>query len=258
MSSHNPTYSLSSSSETSSNVLVVIPARFNSQRLPGKLLLKVKNKTILQYVYENSIQTQGKYPVYIATDSEKIYEEARSFGAPTLMTSSHHRSGTERVAEVAEKLEGFPWIVNLQGDEPEMPPHYIDILVSFLQSHPQWESATLAAPFENPKDLSDPSKVKVVIDHHGRALYFSRSPIPYSQNQDFPYFRHIGLYAFQREFLLKLVKLPPSSLEKAEKLEQLRVLENGYTMGVKVVEKVPPGIDTQADYLAFQKRRSSL
>ncbi|RME76635.1 MAG: 3-deoxy-manno-octulosonate cytidylyltransferase, partial [Planctomycetota bacterium] len=196
----------------------------------------------------------GDYPLYIATDSEKIFQEAKSFGAPVLMTSSKHKSGTERVAEVAEKMDSFDWVINLQGDEPEMPPHYIQILASSIQKNPSWESATLAAPFESAEEVNDPSKVKVVLDKQNRALYFSRSPIPYPRRRYSSYLRHIGIYAFRREFLLKLVRFPRGPLEEAEQLEQLRVLENGFTMGVRLVASVPPGIDTEEDFRAFEKR----
>jgi 3-deoxy-manno-octulosonate cytidylyltransferase (CMP-KDO synthetase) len=235
--------------------MIVIPARYGSERLPGKVLLEVKNKPIIQYVYENAKKSSLAEIVVIATDSEKVFQSCEKFGAAVEMTSIAHRSGTERVAEVAKRHPEYDLIINLQGDEPEMPAKYLDQLIECLSKR-SIPTATLASKIEKEEEIQSPHVVKVILNKNMDAIYFSRSVIPYPRNlpQKNVYYRHLGIYGFQRDFLLKLVSFSPTPLEMTESLEQLRILENGYSIGVELVPLIPPGIDTQADFDAFKKR----
>ena len=234
------------------SILIVIPARYGSQRLPGKVLLRYKGKTLLQYVYENALCHKGGYPVVIATDSERVAKEAENFGASVCLTSPHHRSGTERVAEVAKKFPDFPYVINLQGDEPELPPCFIDRLAELLMEE-KAPVVTLATKCSK-EEAQSPHNVKVVRNQEGFALYFSRSLIPYPRREHTLYLRHIGIYGFQREALIEFAASSPSSLEEAEGLEQLRILEKGGRIYVELVGESPPGIDTKEDWEAFVER----
>jgi 3-deoxy-manno-octulosonate cytidylyltransferase (CMP-KDO synthetase) len=198
----------------------------------------------------------------VATDHEEIFREVRSFGAEAVMTDPEAPSGTDRVAEVARGLSDVDVIVNVQGDEPELAGESIDLVIKLLEDDRTAVMATLATPIRNRRQWEDPACVKVVFDHRGRALYFSRSPIPYPRQWedgmftiDPPiFYQHVGLYAYRRDFLLKLATMPPSPLEKLEKLEQLRVLEAGYSILVGVVDEPTFGIDTAEDYRAFVEK----
>jgi len=241
---------------------IVIPARLASTRLPRKLLLAETGKTVLQHTYEAACQAQQPAGVCIAADHAEISSAARKFGAEVIMTSPDAASGADRVAEVAAGLDDVDIIVNVQGDEPEIEPAAIDLVVSLLAENPAAPMATLATPIRSRELLEDPSCVKVVSDINGRALYFSRSVVPHAREwrdellqQEPPlFFQHLGLYAYRREYLLKLSQLPPSALEQTEKLEQLRVLSAGDAILVGVVQQAAPGIDTPADYQAFVAR----
>jgi 3-deoxy-manno-octulosonate cytidylyltransferase (CMP-KDO synthetase) len=236
----------------------------NSVRLPGKMLLRETGRTLVEHTHEVAVRAGLPDAVIVATDHPAIAEEVRRFGGEAMMTSADHPSGADRVAEVASRLPEFDLFVNLQGDEPELDPAAIDLLISQFDGDPSTPMATLAAPLEDPDRLRDPSVVKVVFDSTGRALYFSRSPIPFVRDAasataagQAPLFhQHIGIYAYRREFLAKLPKLPPSPLEQAEKLEQLRVLQAGLTIRVGVVAHAAAGIDTAADYAGFVRRQS--
>lgn len=245
------------------NACVVIPARMHSTRLPGKMLLRETGRSLLEHTHQAACQAKRPTAVIVATDHEAIAEEVRGFGGTAVLTSPDHASGADRVAEVAERTPGFDLFVNLQGDEPEIDPTAIDTAIDQLESDPQASVATLATPLRDPERLLDPSNVKVVFDNSGRALYFSRSPIPFVRDaasasaEESPlFFHHVGLYAYRREFLLRLPSLPPSALEQAEKLEQLRVLQAGETIRVGVIPTAAPGIDTASDYAAFVQRCS--
>lgn len=241
------------------NAAAVIPARYASTRLPGKPLLRETGKYLIQHVYEQVSRAKSLETVIVATDDERIAEGVRSFGGRAAMTRADHPSGTDRVAEVARGLDA-EIIVNVQGDEPEIEPASIDKLVALLADDPNVPIGTLACPFPTTADPADPNAVKLVLGAGGRALYFSRSLIPYPRDTAGRVARagnwllHLGIYAYRRGFLLELAKLPPTPLEKAEKLEQLRVLENGYSMAVAVVDKAAIGIDTPEDYVAFVRR----
>jgi len=232
---------------------VVIPARFDSSRLPGKVLLPLAGKPMLQWVYERA-RACGAAEAIIATDDERIAVAARGFGAEVAMTARAHLSGTDRIAEVAASRG---WgdgdiVVNLQGDEPLIPPAIIDQVAKLLAIHPRADIATLAVKVETPADFNDPNNVKVACDATGRALYFSRAPIPW--NRDAPAtltgacLRHVGIYAYRVAALRKLAALPPGRLELIEKLEQLRALENGLEIRVALAMERPlADVNTAAD-----------
>jgi len=246
-----------------SRCLLVIPARRHSTRLPDKLLLRDTGKTVVQHTYEAATQAKLASQVLIATDDREIAKECRRFGATAVMTSPNCPSGTDRVAEVARQYEQFDIIVNLQGDEPEIDPAAVDQLIGSLTAQPNAKMATLATPIHQRTVLEDPACVKVVFDQQGRALYFSRSPIPFVRNWDDSlltaeparFHQHIGIYAYRRELLLELASLPPGQHEQLESLEQLRVLEQGETILVATVDEPTRGIDTPADYAAFVRRQ---
>lgn len=243
-------------------VCVVIPARMNSTRLPGKMLLRETGRSLVEHTHSVAVQAQRPAAVIVATDHQEIADEVRRFGGTPMMTSPDHQSGADRLAEVADRSPGFDLFVNLQGDEPEMDPTAIDTLIGRIESDPGTPMATLAAPLHDAERVHDPSVVKVVFDSTGRALYFSRSPIPFVRDAGSAtaqatapvFFQHIGIYAYRREFLLSLPQLPPSSLEQTEKLEQLRVLQAGHTIQVGLIPEAASGIDTPGDYAAFVRR----
>lgn len=227
--------------------LVVIPARYGSTRLPGKPLVLLKGKPLIQYAYEIAKRSLAD-KVIIATDDRRVLEVAQGFGAEVVLTSKEHPSGTDRVAEVVREME-VQYVVNLQCDEPLLPSHYIDLLFSALEEKGV-DMATLVSPLE-PDELTDPNVVKVVMDREGFALYFSRAPIPFSRDKKGVrrglYWRHIGIYGYRKEALLWFTALPPSPLEEEEKLEQLRALENGMRILLIPCEYRSPSVDTEED-----------
>ena len=235
---------------------IVIPARYASSRLPAKPLLRETGKYLVQHVYERACESRAG-AVIVATDDRRIADAVRAFGGRVVMTRDDHPSGTDRVAEVAAGLDADV-IVNLQGDEPLIDPAVLDALPALLADNPEADVATLAVPVTTLEAWRDPNCVKVVCDTRGRALYFSRSPIPFVRDgePDFArhghlFLQHLGLYAYRREFLLELAKLPPEPLEACEKLEQLRVLAVGRRIQVGVIQHAGRGVDTPADYEQF-------
>ena len=242
-------------------IVAVIPARFASTRLPGKPLLADTGKPLIQHVVEAARRSTRLQRVIVATDDARIARAVAAFGGEAAMTRDDHPSGTDRVAEVAAGLPNARIVVNLQGDEPEISGAALDLVVSLLEDDLDAPMATLATPIRDEAVYRDPSCVKVVRARSGRALYFSRSPIPCHRDglpdptvEPGLAFLHLGLYAYRREFLLKLASLPPSPLERAEKLEQLRVLEAGYPIAVGIGEEPSVGIDTPDDYRRFVER----
>jgi 3-deoxy-manno-octulosonate cytidylyltransferase (CMP-KDO synthetase) len=236
---------------------IVIPARYASSRLPGKPLLRRTGKYLIQHVYERACAARRASLVLVATDDQRVASAVESFGGRVVLTRRDHPSGTDRVAEVAESLD-VDVIVNLQGDEPLIDPTALDLLPDLLDRDPDADLATLATPLHSEEAWRSPSCVKVVCDDHGRALYFSRSPIPFVRDgrPDFAalpprFLQHLGLYAYRRHFLLNLATLPPHPLEEAEKLEQLRVLALGRRVAVGVVAHSSAGVDTLEDYDRF-------
>jgi len=227
--------------------LGVIPARLHSTRLPEKLIRKVCDKYILELVWEKACAAKKLAKVLIATDHEKVKTLAQSFGAEVIMTKDVHQSGTDRVVEVARQFS-YPLIVNIQGDEPLIRPHSIDILVRAFEKDRSVQMATLCYPSTDKKAYTNPNVVKVIKDKENNAIYFSRLPIPYFRDsKEISFFKHLGLYAYRRAFLLKIPRLRRSFLEEAERLEQLRVLENGFSIKVLEVSHDSVGIDTLDD-----------
>jgi len=229
-------------------ILGVIPARFQSTRFPGKVLAPLASKPMLQHVYERASLSQYLTSIIIATDDERVFSAARSFGARVRMTHPDHASGTDRVAEVAS-AENAEIIVNIQGDEPLIDPAAIDTAILPVAHEPEVLMATLKKKIEDPREITDPNVVKVVTAQNGDAIYFSRCPIPYDRDRSAsaPYFKHIGLYVYQRDFLLNYSALPVGPLEQSERLEQLRALENGIPIRVVETEYESVGVDTPED-----------
>lgn len=253
---------LSPPSHTPQRSFVVIPARLESTRLPRKLLLCQTGKPLIQHTYEAASRATRPAGLCVACDHPAILQAVQAFGGDAVLTDPAAPSGTDRVAEVARRLEDFPIIVNVQGDEPEIAGSSIDLAVRLLEEHPEAVMATLAAPIRSRQQLEDPACVKVVFDRLGHALYFSRSPIPRPRTWDDAllntsppsFYQHVGLYAYRREFLLELARMPEGELEKIEKLEQLRVLQAGYPILVGVIDQPTLGIDTPEDYDEFVRR----
>jgi len=279
-------------------VLACIPARYGSTRFAGKVLAKDTGKFLIQYTYEQACLAELPQKVIIAADDQRVVDAARTFGAECILTSPEHTSGTDRIAEAVADID-VEIVVNLQADEPEIDPKNIDYLAELLIENPDYPMATLAAEFQSAEQVADPNIVKVIIaaysrqtmddgrwmmddgrkikeprplgsgktmdegrvtnDAAGRAIYFSRSPIPYNRETGGigdvrQYLRHIGIYAYRKEFLLKITSLPQTPLEKIEKLEQLRAIENGFDILVGKVQHTCDGIDTPEQYVEFVKR----
>jgi 3-deoxy-manno-octulosonate cytidylyltransferase (CMP-KDO synthetase) len=237
----------------------IIPARFNSTRFPGKPLADIKGKTMIRRVYEQAEKSELLSAIFVATDDERIVTEVESFSGNALMTSPKHQTGTDRCFEVLEKIgkDKYDVVVNIQGDEPFIHPEQIDKVIRCFK-HDGVHIATLAHKITDRRDLINPSLVKIVRKNNGEALYFSRSPIPFirdSGNADwtnlYTYLKHIGIYAYRSKVLEEIVKLPPSSLEKAESLEQLRWLENGYSIMVDITDKESIPVDYPEDLKKF-------
>ena len=242
--------------------VIVIPARLASTRLPRKLLLDETGQTLLQHTYEAASRCQRVDRVIVAADSQEIAQAVQAFGGEVMMTDPKHTCGTDRVAEVARSLE-CDVIVNVQGDEPEIDPRSIDLVIDLLADTPKADVATVATPIRNRDLLEDPACVKVVRDDGQFAMYFSRSVIPHPRRwedgllQQSPalFWQHVGLYAYRRPFLLEAPALPVAAIESTESLEQLRWLHAGYAIRVGEVAQAAPGIDTPNDYAAFVSRQ---
>ncbi|MCG8317087.1 MAG: 3-deoxy-manno-octulosonate cytidylyltransferase [Pseudomonadales bacterium] len=247
-----------------SEFTIIIPARFGSTRLPGKPLLDLGGKTVLERVYRQAVKSKASR-VVVATDDERIYEQSTGFGAETVMTGKDHESGTDRLQEVASELNlaDDAIVVNVQGDEPLIPPEVINQVAANLATADA-SIATLCEPIEDEATAFDPNAVKVVFDVHGLALYFSRAPIPWNRDSfsgsggslptAMTLYRHIGIYAYRVNFLHSFVAWGPSTLEQTESLEQLRAMYHGHRIHVeKAVATPPTGIDTQADLDAVRK-----
>ena len=232
-------------------VLCVIPARYASTRLPGKPLSMIAGKPMIQHVYERACQAQLPNEVVVATDNELVEKAVLDFGGKAVMTSPDHPSGTDRLAEVALMYPDVDVIVNVQCDEPMIPPEVIDRLAEAFNGDADLNMATMKVVMDE-EDYENPAAVKVVTDQQGYALYFSRSLMPYPRNkpEGFKVFKHVGIYAYRRNFLLKYAALAPTPLEKAESLEQLRALENGYKIKVLESDFQGIGVDTPEDLAA--------
>jgi len=237
-------------------IVVVIPSRFAATRLPGKPLVNLAGKPMVQRVYEQAKLAQTVHRVLVATDDQRIFDSVQAFGGEVRMTRSDHRTGTERIAEVAAHVPGDVF-VNVQGDEPLIDPVAIDTAVAALLEDPPAQIATVATPIRHVPDIMDPNIVKTVLDFDSNALYFSRAPIPWvrdtQQRVHVKYWKHLGLYAFQREALLEYSTFPQGELEKIEQLEQLRWLENGWKIRVAEVEHDAVSVDVPEDIARVEK-----
>jgi len=250
------------------SALIVIPARLKSTRLPGKSLMRQTGKYLIEHVYEQAAKSQRAVGIVVATDDQQIVEAVRGFDGQVVLTSPDHRSGTDRIAQVAAmpQYSSFSSIVNVQGDEPEIDPALIDDLIRLLEAT-DVQMVTAAAPFENREEIFNPNVVKVVVDQRRFALYFSRSVIPHDRDSitlnagrlelAVLYRKHLGVYAYRRNFLLTLTQTPQCEIEKLEQLEQLRALYLGAKILVHDAPMAHHGIDTPEDYAAFVKRMSS-
>lgn len=250
--------------------LAVIPARYGSTRLPGKVLLPLAGKPIIQHVWERARECRLIDDILVATDDSRIMTAVHAFGGRAVMTSSEHQSGTDRIAE-AVNASDHPIIVNLQGDEPLIAPETIEAAISPLLDDPAINMGTACTPVHNVDELFNTNCVKVILDAEGNAIYFSRFPIPFHRLPGTTYdtfreavandplllkhfYKHVGIYVYQRDFLDIFVNLPESYLERIEKLEQLRVLEHGYKIRVAEVRQEILGVDTEEDYLQLKRR----
>lgn len=238
----------------SDEILIVVPARYESSRFPGKMLVSLKGKSLIQRVVDQVAKVDFPCRIVVATDDTRIFQHLHEQGIEVLMTRQEHESGTDRCAEVASMMPGYNWILNVQGDEPLIDPDALNKLVHSVKGS-GFEIGTLCALITKTEELWDDSKVKLVQNKSGEVMYFSRAAIPYQRDVEnrsdwlvnFPYRRHIGVYFFYRETLMRLSQLNVSHLESSERLEQLRWLENGYRIKVVNVASQHPGIDRPED-----------
>lgn len=257
-----PSLSLHDATDSHSRSHIVIPARLASTRLPEKLLLRETGKTVLQHTYESATTAKLPSGITVAVDNPALREAVEGFGGRAIMTDPALPSGTDRVAVIAQQMPEVDIFINVQGDEPEISAGAIDQVAQLLSDNPEADVATVAAPIRDRDRLDNPACVKVVRDTNGRAMYFSRCPIPHARSwndellaEDPPMFlQHIGIYAYRRSFLLQLAELPPSPLESIEQLEQLRFLSAGASILVGQIDHALKGIDTADDYRAFVHR----
>ena len=245
-------------------IIGIIPARYASTRFPGKPLVDIAGKTMIQRVYEQASKAESLSKVVIATDDVRIADEVKRFGGEFIFTSSNHQSGTDRCADVIETLPGYDIVINIQGDEPFIEPAQIELLASCFTEE-KVQLATLIKSIQSQESVYNPNSPKVVIDVNGRAMYFSRSPIPFIRNgepgvwaEKHQFYKHIGIYGYRTESLKAITKLPPSSLEIAESLEQLRWIENGFYIQTKVTDLETVAIDTPEDLLKLNKLLKAL
>ncbi len=236
---------------------VIIPARYDSTRFHGKVLAKETGKYLVQHTYERVLSASSVSSVLIATDSDLVMTACREFGGNCVMTGDYHKSGTDRIAEAAANIDA-DIIINVQADEPEINPADIDMLAALMDKNPDVVMGTLVTEISDPTWMNNPNVVKAILDSRGRAIYFSRAPIPFNRaagggDASLAY-RHLGIYAYRKDFLLKITKMPQTPLEKCESLEQLRVIENGFAIIAGKVVASPEGIDTQEQYEAFVVR----
>lgn len=234
-------------------ILGIIPSRYGSSRFPGKPLIDLKGKTMVQRVYEGAQQSVLLTDLVVATDDQRIFDEVIRFGGKAVMTAEHHQTGTDRCAEVIRQLEtSYDVVINIQGDEPLVDPQQLDSLLAVFEDT-SVDIATLASRSIDLTDIANPNRIKLVVNHENKALYFSRSPIPNYANakgdplKAYPFLRHIGLYAYRSNVLTSISKLPPTELEQIESLEQLRWLYHGYAIKVVETEIETPNIDVPED-----------
>ncbi len=232
---------------------IIIPARYGSSRLEGKPLLKAGGKYIIQWVWEKCIKCNNIDRVIVATDDDRIYNACKEFGAEVEMTSTSHKSGSDRIAEVASRHPEIAYIINVQGDEPLIEPANIELVRKGVVEDDTADISTLVREITDKVEVNNPNLVKCIFDVNNYAMYFSRSKIPYERNEGkSKFYGHLGIYGYKREALFKMTSLPQTTYEMAESLEQLRALQNGMKIKVSIVTNVPVGIDTKEDFEKFK------
>lgn len=233
---------------------IIIPARYGSSRLEGKPLLKANDKPIIQWVWEKASKCPLVDRVIVATDDERIFNACKDFGAEVEMTSTNHKSGSDRIAEVASRHPEIGYIINLQGDEPLIEQANIELVIKGVLEDEKADISTLLREIQDEEEAQNPNLVKCVFDVNNYAMYFSRSKIPYERNSGkSKIYGHLGIYGYKREALFKMTQLPQTTYEMAESLEQLRALQNGMKIKVAIVDNIPVGIDTMEDFEKFKK-----
>lgn len=233
---------------------IIIPARYGSSRLEGKPLLKANDKPIIQWVWEKASKCPLVDRVIVATDDERIFNACKDFGAEVEMTSTNHKSGSDRIAEVASRHQEIGYIINLQGDEPLIEQANIELVIKGVLEDEKADISTLLREIKDEEEAQNPNLVKCVFDVNNYAMYFSRSKIPYERNTGkSKIYGHLGIYGYKREALFKMTQLPQTTYEMAESLEQLRALQNGMKIKVAIVDNIPVGIDTMEDFEKFKK-----
>ena len=233
---------------------VIIPARYGSSRLEGKPLLKANNKPIIQWVWEKAKNCTGIDRVIIATDDDRIFNACKEFGAEVEMTSTEHKSGSDRIAEVAKRHPEIAYIINVQGDEPLIEPENIELVRKGVAEDNTADISTLVREIKDKDEINNPNLVKCIFDVNNFAMYFSRSKIPYERNEGkSKFYGHLGIYGYKKEALFKMTSLPQTTYEMSESLEQLRALQNGMKIKIAIVENVPVGIDTIEDFEKFKR-----
>ena len=233
---------------------IIIPARYGSSRLEGKPLLKANDKPIIQWVWEKASKCPLVDRVIVATDDERIFNSCKNFGAEVEMTSTNHKSGSDRIAEVASRHPEIGYIINLQGDEPLIEQANIELVIKGVLEDEKADISTLLREIKDEEEAQNPNLVKCVFDVNNYAMYFSRSKIPYERNSGKSrIYGHLGIYGYKREALFKMTQLLQTTYEMAESLEQLRALQNGMKIKVAIVDNIPVGIDTMEDFEKFKK-----
>lgn len=234
-------------------IAIIIPARYGSSRLEGKPLLRAKNKPIIQWVWEKARNCERVDRVIVATDDDRIFNACKEFGAEVEMTSSEHKSGSDRIAEVAKRHPEIGYIINLQGDEPLIEKSNIELVIDGILEDEMADISTLVREIKDEDEINNPNLVKCVFDLNNYAMYFSRSKIPYERNMGkTKFYGHLGIYGYKKDALFKMTSLSQTTYEQAESLEQLRALQNGMKIKVAVVNNIPVGIDTLEDFEKFK------
>ncbi|MCJ7498114.1 MAG: 3-deoxy-manno-octulosonate cytidylyltransferase [candidate division Zixibacteria bacterium] len=235
-------------------VLGVIPVRYNSSRLPGKPLIPLRGKPLIQRVYERASKSKLLDSLFVATDDQRIENKVKGFGGKVVLTSQKPKTGSDRVAEAVKNLN-YDLVLNIQGDEPFLKPEMLDELISFMQKNKYVRMGTLAKKVKDKDFFENPDRVKVVLDKNGNAIYFSRFPVPFRRKKEkSDYYEHIGVYAFRKKFLSRYAELKQTPWEKSESLEQLRVLENGYKIKVLLTKYGSKSINSHVDLKGIKKR----
>ena len=234
-------------------IAIIIPARYGSSRLEGKPLLKACGKPIIQWVWEKACNVPMVDRVIIATDDDRIFDACKAFGAEVEMTSTNHKSGSDRIAEVAKRHSEIAYIINLQGDEPLIEQENIELVIKGIKFDDKADISTLVREITDENELNNPNLVKCIFDVNNYAMYFSRAKIPYERNVGkSKFYGHLGIYGYKKEALFKMTNLAQTTYEMSESLEQLRALQNGMKIKVSIVKNVPVGIDTQEDFEKFK------